>query len=150
MKIEFPSREFDDAVAAVCHDSASDEQVRALNELLRSDAAARDEYILRLELHSRLASKPDLFAAVEPDSPVLAGAQRIAPPQKAFSSQHGGRARHRKIWAIAFAACVALLAAGLWNLRLNQPANQTVTTSRAVAMLNRTANAHWNVPAEAP
>ena len=62
MKIEFPSREFDDAAAAVCDDSASDEQVRALNELLRSDAAARDEYILRLELHSRLASEPDLFA----------------------------------------------------------------------------------------
>ncbi len=62
MKISFPSREFDDAVAGVCHDSASDEQVRALNELLRSDAAGRDEYILRLELHSCLASEPDLFA----------------------------------------------------------------------------------------
>ena len=47
MKIAFPSREFDEAVAAVCHGSASDEQARALNELLRSDLAARDEYILR-------------------------------------------------------------------------------------------------------
>ena len=61
MKIAFPSREFDEAVAAVCHGSVSDEEARALNELLGSDGAARDEYILRLELHSRLASEPDLF-----------------------------------------------------------------------------------------
>ena len=62
MKLAFPSREFDDAVAAVCHGSASDEQARALNELLRSHPAARDESILRVELHSRLSSEPDLFA----------------------------------------------------------------------------------------
>src|SRR5688500_740855 len=63
MKLTYPSREFDEAVAAVCHGWSSDEQARALNELMRSDAAARDEYILRLELHSRLASEPDLFAS---------------------------------------------------------------------------------------
>ena len=63
MTITFPSREFDEAVAAACHSAASDDQVRALNALLRSDGAARDEYILRLELHSRLASEPDLFSA---------------------------------------------------------------------------------------
>src|ERR1043166_1642203 len=61
MKIAFPSREFDEAIAAVCHGSVSDEQARALNELLRSGAAPRDEYLLRLELHSRLASEPDLL-----------------------------------------------------------------------------------------
>jgi len=54
MKLAFPSCEFDEAVAAVCHGSASDEQMRGLNELLRSDSVARDQYILRLELHSRL------------------------------------------------------------------------------------------------
>ena len=63
MKLAFPSREFDEAVAAVCHGSASDEQMRGLNQMLRNDSAARDEYILRLELHSRLASEPDLFAS---------------------------------------------------------------------------------------
>lgn len=41
MKLTFPSTEFDDAVAAVCHGSLSDEQARALNELLRSHPAAR-------------------------------------------------------------------------------------------------------------
>ena len=56
MKIDFPSREFDEAVAAVCHGLGSSEQMRALNELLRANAAARDEYLFRAELHSRLAS----------------------------------------------------------------------------------------------
>jgi hypothetical protein len=64
VSITFPSREFDEAVAAVCHGSVSEEQARALNLLLRRDAAARDEYILRLELHSRLASDPALFVSV--------------------------------------------------------------------------------------
>lgn len=45
MKIDFPSREFDEAVAAVCHGLGSSEQMRALNELLRANAAARDEYL---------------------------------------------------------------------------------------------------------
>jgi hypothetical protein len=99
MKIEFPSREFDDAVAAVCHDAASDEQVRALNELLRSDAAARDEYILWLELHSRLASQPDLFA--------LTNENKAAPGAITLPPQARPRATARKLtWAVALAACV--------------------------------------------
>ena len=68
MKIGFPSPEFDDVVASVCHGSATDEHARALNELLRGNAGARDEYILRLELHSRLASDADLFAATDEHS----------------------------------------------------------------------------------
>src|SRR5688572_16672891 len=151
MKIAFPSREFDDATAAVCHNLASDEQVRALNELLRNDAAARDEYIFRLELHSRLASEPDLFTSIEPDSPVLASLDRIMPIQGVLSAHDTGTARHRrKIWAIAWAACLALLAAGLWNHQRSRSTDRTVTTSKAVAMLNRTVNAQWNVPGEAP
>ena len=63
MNINFPSPEFDDAVSAACHGVPSDEQVEALNALLRRDAAALDEYVLRLELHARLASDPDLFVS---------------------------------------------------------------------------------------
>ena len=62
MKIAFPSPEFDDTVAAVCHGSATDVEMSALNTLLRNDPSARDEYLLRIELHSRLASDPDLFS----------------------------------------------------------------------------------------
>jgi hypothetical protein len=150
MKIGFPSLEFDDAVAAVCHDLASDEQARALNELLRNNAAARDAYILRLELHARLASEPDLFTSIEPDSPVVAGAGRITPIQVVFHRNTAAARNRGKIWVVALAACFAVLAAGLWSLRPPQPADRSVTTSQAVAMLNRTVNAQWNVSGEAP
>ena len=61
MTLTFPSPEFSDAVAAVCHGSATEAEMRALNELLRSDPSARDEYLFQVELHSRLASDPGPF-----------------------------------------------------------------------------------------
>jgi hypothetical protein len=143
VKIAFPSREFDEAVAAVCHGSASEEQLRALNELLRSDAAARDEYILQLELHSRLASEPDLFA--EANEKKIAAAENILPLQ---SRQ---RTRTRKTsWVFALAACVALLATGWWAFRFTHRSERQGTTSKAVAMLNRVVDAQWNAASETP
>ncbi len=62
MTLSFPSPEFDDATAAACHGSAGEVEMRALNALLRSNSSARDEYLLRVELHARLASDPDLFS----------------------------------------------------------------------------------------
>ncbi len=53
--MKFPSREFDDTVAAACHGTASDTQLTDLGALLSADLGALDEYILRVELHSRLA-----------------------------------------------------------------------------------------------
>jgi len=85
MKLTFPSREFDEAVAAVCHGTASDEQAPALNELLRSDAAARDEYIARAELHSRLASEPDLFTDANKNQ--MTSLEDILPVQLPRSAQ---------------------------------------------------------------
>ncbi|MCI0747514.1 MAG: FecR domain-containing protein [Verrucomicrobia subdivision 3 bacterium] len=143
MKLTFPSREFDDAAAAVCHDAASDEQVRALNDLLRSDAAARDEYILRLELHSRLASEPDLFALTNENEAALGA--NILPPQAR------PRAAARKLtWVVALAACVAILAVGWWGLRPTPPTERQGTTSKAIAMLDRAVDAQWNPSGEAP
>ena len=144
MKIDFPSAEFDDAVAAVCHDSASDEQLRGLNELLRTNSAARDEYILRLELHSRLASDPDLFASQEPDlsnpaEPTRTMLRTNVPP----SVQQRQILKAPITWAVALAACLALIGAGLWSWRSAPPLDQSEPTSKAVAMLNRTADAQW-------
>ncbi len=51
---------------------------------------------------------------------------------------------------MALAACLALLAAGVWGLRLARPAERTLRTSKAVAMLNRTADAQWNGRGEIP
>lgn len=141
MKIAFPSQDFDHAVAAVCHGSASEEQMQALNALLHASPAARDEYILRLELHSRLASEPDLFAR----GTEVAGASRIAIPGP------GARRLPRAVgWALAVAACLALLAAGWGVLRFPPAPGRKGDTSKAVAMLNRVVEAEWRNPAEAP
>ena len=142
MKITFPSREFDEAVAAVCHGLASEEQVCGLNELLRSDAIARDEYILRVELHARLASEPDLFAATTEEITSPEDVLRLPPQRKV-------RTRQTK-WLLALAACLTLLTSGWWALRLSQSSERKGVTSKAVAMLDRVVDAQWNANAEAP
>jgi hypothetical protein len=127
LKIAFPSREFDDAVAAVCNGLVSEEQARALNETLRSDPAARDEYILRVELHSRLAADPDLFASASADAPLPVD----------FSP------RGKTAWALGLAACAAIIAIVLWRPAPAPAPKEKPAISKAVAMLNRTVEAHW-------
>src|SRR6185295_19459060 len=141
MSLAFPSPEFDLAVAAVCHRSATDEQLRALNKLLRSHPAARDEYILRLELHSRLASDPDLFAS-EAEEPVPSP-RNVLPLQPAQRFPQSS-------WLLALAACVALLLTGAWWVYRSEPGARQGDTSKAVAMLNRVADAVWQQPGENP
>ena len=112
MKLGFPSPEFDEAVADVCHGTVSDEQARALNELLRTDPAARDEYILRAELHSRLASDPDLFVSAVPnvDSAATTGSGgRGEHPENVVSFR---RSKPVFRWAVALAAGLAIVAGG--------------------------------------
>ena len=54
--MKFPSEEFDDAVAELCHDTIGDKSLHELHELLRADRKARDEYLWRVEVHGHLAS----------------------------------------------------------------------------------------------
>lgn len=152
MNVSFPSREFDDAVAAVCHGGASDEQMRALNVLLRQHSAARDEYILRLEIHSRLASEPDLFGWANHNlNEVTLADQRITLPQGVTCAHAPRRARHWKLAGLGtLAACVAVFAVGLTAIRIWRPAEQTEATSKAVAMLDRAVNARWDQSGESP
>lgn len=150
MRIVFPSREFEDAVAAVCHGVAVEEQLHALNELLRADARARDEYLLRVELHSRLASEPGLFAfpdsageAQLPGSEVSGHVIRdiMAPPSIARIWSR------RTAWGLALAACFLFLAAlgfALWP-RTRGPRE---TSSTAVAVLARALDAQWSPHAD--
>jgi ferric-dicitrate binding protein FerR (iron transport regulator) len=136
MNLAFPSRDFDDAVAAVCHGTVSDEQARALNDLLRRDPAARDEYILRVELHARLASEPDLFAA---------GQGRMASQEKILPlvPPPPPAGRRKRAWLIALAACVTFLAVGWRLLQVLDSGKRKGTTSQAVAMLGRVVDAEW-------
>ncbi|HEV8544287.1 MAG TPA: LamG-like jellyroll fold domain-containing protein [Verrucomicrobiae bacterium] len=143
MKIEFPSSEFDDVVAAVCHGAASEEKARALNELLRKNASALDEYIIRLELHSHLASERDLFASADTQKTAGIRTDRILSLPRGVS----GRRSKLTTWTIALAACLALWAAGVWKFRL---AERSITTSKAIAMLSRTADAQWVQGKEIP
>lgn len=145
MTLCFPSPEFDDAVAAVCHGPATEAEMRALNELLRSDAGARDEYLMRVELHARLASEPDLFAQL---AEAVAGAGipdlslgdrcRISP-----SKPEAPKCKRTQRPALALAACLALLAAGVWGLWFRRLAPRNGATSSAVAMLTRALDARW-------
>ncbi|MGO8678638.1 MAG: LamG-like jellyroll fold domain-containing protein [Limisphaerales bacterium] len=145
MKLSFPSPEFDDTVSAVCHGSATEPEMRALNALLRSDPSARDEYLIRVELHARLASDPELFAqsveAVAGDTmPDLSLGDRcgIAPLKP-----EAPRRESKLGPGLALAACLILLAAGVWGLWLWRVASGNGTTSTAVAMLTRTVDARW-------
>jgi enterochelin esterase-like enzyme len=122
MNIHFPSPEFDDAVAAVCHGLASDEQARALNELLRQDTAARDDYILRVELHSRLASQPELFVpGTAPDVGAVTENNVAFPSSKLRRSAPRVVAKRKMIWGLGLAACLALLAVAGWQLQRLSP-----------------------------
>ena len=149
MNIPFPSTEFDDAVAAVCHGQASDGQMRALNQLLRGDPVARDEYLLRVELHTRLASEPDLFAsatgdAAETSFPSVAGKggeNILALP----TSSHNWI--QKVTWTAGVAACFAVLAAlgfAFWPKRTDSNG----TTSTAVAVLSHALKARWKTPGD--
>jgi hypothetical protein len=118
--------------------------MHALNELLRDSPTARDEYLLRLELHSRLASTPDLFAN---DAAAVTDTSSVSLPghgaTNVLSLPSPPRKRNRGVsWAVALAACFALLAAG-FALWLKRPA-ATGTTSIAVAMLTRAVDARWS------
>ena len=97
--MNFPSPEFDEAVAAVCDGSLSERQAEELNALLRADEAARDEYLWRVELHARLACDADGILgkdanAVSEPAPVAQSSWRRA--------------------ALALAACLAVLLGGVW------------------------------------
>ena len=152
MTLCFPSPEFDDALAAVCHGSASEAEMRALNELLRSDASARDEYLLRVELHTRLASDRDLFTQVEE-----ADANRRAPVVNLHAWHNalspipaGPTTRRRLAQVLALAACLILTATGAWSLWFKRPATRNGATSTAVAMLTRAVDARWSKSTATP
>jgi hypothetical protein len=149
MNLRFQSPEFDDAVAAVCHGLASDEQMRALNNLLRDNPAAQDEYLLRVELHSRLASETDLFTTTASDA--SPGEPCPLTPARSLDGAEGESEspsilkfpvpRKPVVWAVALAACFVMLAAG-FALWLKRPSAKEAT-STAVAMLTRAVDAHW-------
>ena len=152
MKLAFPSPEFDDAVAAVCHGSAVEAEMRALNELLRSDSGARDKYLMRVELHTRLASDPVLFShAVDAAAGCRLPGISAGDRRNTLALIPVVPATGRKlVQALALAACLVLIAGGLWTLWLKRSATKNGATSSAVAMLARSVDARWGGNAAPP
>ncbi len=145
MTLAFPSTEFDDAVAAVCHGTATETEMRRLNELLRGNPCARDEYLIRVELHTRLASEPDLFSqeteATAGGGPP--GVGRADRPEVTSLPAKAPFARRRLVQVLALAACLILTAVGVGFAWLRQPATGIGTTSTAIAMLARAVDVRW-------
>jgi hypothetical protein len=152
MKLHFPSSEFDEAVAAVCHGSVSDEQAQALNELLRSHPEARDEYLLRVELHARLASDADLFVVATPPASEASSSDGIGDHWDKVVPLRPSRPGRRQVigWAVTLAACVALLASGWWGWGPRRQGERKGATSKAAALLNGVVDAQWSSSDEAP
>jgi len=146
MTLTFPSPEFDDAVAAVCHGSATEVEMRALNELLRSNSSARDEYLFRVELHSRLASDPDLFSEFgDTTGSVSLPARNTGDPSQITPLNPVVPPSRRKlVRVLALAACLMLVAGGIGRLWFKWSLARNGATSAAVAMLTRTVDARWS------
>ncbi len=145
MRLEHPSPQFEDAVAAVCHGTASAGELRALNELLRRDHRARDEYLLRVALHARLASDPELFASTAATAAVewrgALEAKKAKPSQTAVRTE---TSPVKWLWpALAMAATLALIAVTAWGMWRRSPKPDSGAASSAVAMLVRSVDARW-------
>jgi hypothetical protein len=132
-------------VAAVCHGSATEAEMSALNTLLRNDPSARDVYLLRVELHTRLASDPDLFpqAVNAADSDRLPGIGAGDQRNILHLNPTVLARRPMLVQVVAVAACLTLVAGGVWALWFKPSAARNGATSTAVAMLTRTVDAHW-------
>lgn len=97
--MNYPSPEFERALAEVIDGSVSEETAAALNLVLSTSAEARVAYVTAVELHGELACRPDLdpLEAAEP-------APRPSPL----------RMPRRALLPLAAAAAVALALGGLW------------------------------------
>lgn len=154
MSFAFPSPEFDEAVSALCHGTASEDQVKGLNRLLLVDRAACDEYLIRLELHSRLATTPELFeTGLEPKHLATLYQAINLEPTTALASSESVFGARRIWWAVAVSICLAFVAFLGWprpDAELRNGDTPAGATSAAVAMLNRTVHAEWNEEGDTP
>lgn len=108
----FPSREFDDAVADLCHGTITDERLAGLHALLQSDPPARDEYLWQVELHSRLAST---ITAEQSDMAI-----RAVPPQRIQAAWVAAVALVVLVLAVGYVALIQDRAPGYGNDKLAQ------------------------------
>ena len=102
--MKFPSCEFDDAVATLCHGTIHDEELADLHGLLCVDSGARDEYLWRVEVHGELASRKLNFGNLSECEEVDASA-KIFPLSDSIATQ----VKQRRSLSMRVAAAILFL-----------------------------------------
>ena len=140
--MKFPSHEFDNAVADLCHDTIADETLVELHELLRTDAAARDEYLWRVELHGELASgRLDFQSSVELDE---MGLVLDTTTDSLTSKRHLQRRSFLLPLATVMLLVMLITVGSLWLWRISQP---QADQPEIVARLTDLQDSSWIDPA---
>jgi hypothetical protein len=140
--MKFPSPEFDDAVAALCHGTIGDETLAELHELLRDDPKARDEYLWRVEVHGELASgRLGLNQSVE-SAEAFENSLTVDPSARPATGTRS-RSRFQVVLNVAL-LLVLMLGGGLWwsDTLLESPA-----PVESVARFAGLQDCRWMVPA---
>lgn len=138
--MNFPSSDFDDAVAASCHGTDTVNQGAELAATLQTNAAARDEYLWQVELHSHLATR--INGRIESHPQIVAGDQNQASPRR-------GRRRNRAAWLIGAIVVLVMVGATIFVLQHQQrPQPQIAAAPRqpAKAMDGTNPGAEGEVP----
>jgi hypothetical protein len=139
--MNFPSREFDEVVSAVCHGVATENELQELAELWRSEVAAQDAYLLAVDLHARLACDNSLFLPKQ--TPTLFPAKKSPWVTKVKSLPFlllGGPIRAADRWSTAAALLVSYAVfygaffSLLWSLR-PQPVERNPRQAAELAKL---------------
>lgn len=142
--MNFPSTEFDDAVATLCHGTIGDQALQELHELLHADTSARDEYLWRVEVHGELASGGLDFG----NSPACNEADD---ERKAITTTGLDASRTRQwLWrstsiGLALVALVVLIAVGgkFWG---SYPPQNTPVEPELVARFGELKDCRWVAP----
>lgn len=103
----FPSPEFAASISAMCHGTATDDEVASVHTLLRSDRVAQDEYLWEVELHARLAS----VASLPIRSTVVIAHEQ---PRPAIRRSVLTRRVSRVQWAVAALLLMAVAGGVFW------------------------------------
>ena len=136
--MNYPSSEFDQAVAMLCHGTISDKTLGELHELLRINVEAQDEYLWRVEIHGELASGRLDFRGGDTvqETDRVAVTPVSTPPRNMFSGW-------RK-FASAFAAALLVMSVlGGSALLLRNSRSNNPVPEEAVARFTELEDSRW-------
>jgi hypothetical protein len=139
--MKFPSRDFDNAVAALCHGTVSDDALTELHELLRTDADARDEYLWRVEVHGKLAAGSlDFSRSADIDETDNDWEANATPPLPANIER---RRNTQSIMVVAALLAIVAMGGGLWMWHSSR---STVVEPETVARFTELRDSRWMDP----